>query len=173
MKRRYSVTSHLRFGNGVQVTLDHYPLEVSLDCHVCGRGHRTIVMSTTGEPATYPLTPEHSYTVNNHGLLAKCTPTGHEYPGQMESVAVLSKPHVAIQIVFNCDFEPFVDLKHGTEAKDECTWARISFSAQCPQCGKAGRQSTQTNLGRPHRTSCSCGNLLYDDIGAPLIEKIG
>ena len=173
MQRRYSVTSQLKFSlYGLRVDLDDYPLEVSLDCHVCGRCHRTIEMSTTGKPMTVQFTAGYSYTISNNGLLALCTPTGHEYPGRIESARVLRFPHTHLKIVFTGEFEPFHDPRYGIEAKDECGWARISFGISCLWCGKRYQHSTQTNLVRPTGTKCACGMLLFEDIGPPLIASL-
>jgi len=129
-------------------------LEVSLDCYLCNRRHRTVVMRKG----------ERSY----------CTPTHHSHSAQiLHSEISVRNERTDIIYRFNYDFKCFWDLKYKTVASDQLSWGRISFTVTCPQCGEIHDQSTQQNLVRPFQYFCDCGHLLYlDDQEMPVFDEV-
>jgi hypothetical protein len=71
------------------------PLEVSLDCFICRRRHRTIIMKGLGGAGV-------------------CTPTGHQFPGIL--VEVITGRGEGL-FAFTYEFESFADQKYPDEAR--------------------------------------------------------
>lgn len=153
MKYNATVRASLIFSPDVEIILDK-PLEVSLDCHVCRRQRRTVVM-----PENKP-----SY----------CTPTRHLHSAQVTQKEISRKAdRTEIIYQFSYDFEPFWDTKYRSAASNKLGWARISFTITCPQCGEAMEQSTQGNIVRPWECVCDCGYLLFvDDEMTPVFDEV-
>jgi hypothetical protein len=126
-------------------------IEVSLDCFICRRRHRTVVMKAIGEAGI-------------------CTPTKHAFPGSLLQVSAVGPES---RFTFSYDYEPFTDQKYPDERryahweKGAPSWVRVSFDAKCPSCGLATERSTQTNLVRPWDCFCKCGRRLYSDRYVP------
>jgi hypothetical protein len=123
------------------------PLEVSLDCPVCRRCHRTVVFRE-GQA---------------EGI---CTPTGHAFPGRIVGKQVGRDGRVA-SVVYRVEYryEPFTDAKYPDHRKPtgEPTWGRVAFEVACPSCGQSTQASTQTNIVRPWVCRCKCGCVLYTE----------
>lgn len=137
----------------VKITLGK-SLEISLDCHICNRQRRTVVMSE-GKP---------SY----------CTPTRHAHSARVLGNEIRrTNDRTEIIYQFSYDFEPFWDKKYQSTASNNLSWGRISFTLACPQCDKAMERSTQQNLVRPWSCVCDCGYLLYvDDEETPVFDTV-
>jgi uncharacterized protein (TIGR02996 family) len=119
-------------------------LEVSLDCCVCRRCHRTVVFQgdcTTG----------------------CCTPTGHAFPGYMLWKGERDGKPAGIRYLVTYRYEPFVDAKYADFRRPSGvpTWGRVYFTILCPACGERGTHSVQTNAVRPREGRCQCGAVLF------------
>jgi hypothetical protein len=130
-------------------------LEVSLDCFVCERLNRTVVLKL-GEDS------------------GRCTPTGHPFPGRLLEMAVRPAIHsltVTYRVLYR--YEPFTDRKYPARgrARGAPTWARVSFTVRCPKCGAVSERSTQNNIVRPWTCGCACGLPLYtEEVEMPLLS---
>jgi ribosomal protein S27E len=126
-------------------------LEVSLDCSDCKRRHRTVVF-------------------DRPGARGRCTPTGHEFKGLISSIDDRVAGAVA---KFEYEYEPFTDAKYPDEKRyagferGAPSWVRFHFSVRCLKCGSTSAHSTQTNIVRPWKCTCTCGAPLYVDMQAP------
>ena len=126
-------------------------LEVSLDCSRCSRRHRTIVF-------------------DRPNALGRCTPTRHEFDGLLLRVDANDAGAMAL---FRYEYEPFVDAKYPDERRysgfeaGAPTWVRFHFVVVCAACGKESAATTQTNIVRPWHCMCSCGSVLYRELGVP------
>lgn len=126
------------------------PVEISLDCSSCRRRLRTVVFAEVGAKGI-------------------CTPTGHQFEGQLHALNVIG---ATIRAEFQYEFEPFEDAKYGDARYQGFeagapTWARVTFQLRCSACGREGWGSTQSNLVRPWSAACRCGAPLYDDVREP------
>jgi hypothetical protein len=117
-------------------------LEVSLDCPVCCRCCRTVVFRGEAEGV--------------------CTPTGRPFPGRVVRKAATGEG-VSYTVAY-C-YTPFEDAKYPARRPTGAPrWARVSFVVVCLGCGRASRQSTQSNIVRPWSCRCpSCGSVLYTE----------
>jgi len=139
-----SVKVILNISDGVKVSADD-TLELSLNCFVCERTRRTIILRV-GEEA---------------GI---CTPTKHLFPAKILAKETLSQTKsVELKYLVEYWFAPFVDRKYKEPAEDSLIWGRVHFSITCPKCGETKIRSVQTNLVRPFTEYCSCGNALYSE----------
>jgi hypothetical protein len=137
---------HIQLIAAPGVSLSFEPmLEVSLDCSLCQRLMRTVV-------------------VKENSVAARCTPTGHAFPASFVSIQVEDS---TCSLIVSYEYTPFVDSRHSTASSPEPTWARVSFEVRCAACGVSSRRSTQTNLARPDDCFCKCGTLLCRDTQAP------
>jgi hypothetical protein len=157
------VKTRIQRNVGVQVTFADL-LELSLDCSICQRLRRTIMLTSGNE--TSAITPRMEViSLSLHDRPAICTPSLHTFPGQItdKTVDKTGLPTVTFNVRY--DFVPFTEMKYGKTylAQPEPTWARIHFSLLCPQCGTIRKKTTQTNLVRPWTTSCDCGYPLFTD----------
>ena len=153
MKYKATIRASLLMSPDVKITLGE-PLEVSLDCHICNRQRRTVVM------------PE--------GKPAYCTPTRHVHSAQVlgnEIRRTTDRAEIIYQ--FSYEFENFWDKKYQSTASNKLGWSRISFTLTCPQCGKDMERSTQQNIVRPWSCVCDCGYVLYvDDEETPVFDTV-
>jgi hypothetical protein len=146
MKRQGTAKVQIDFAEHVAVTF-RPQLEVSLDCHICRRRHRTVLMRAIGDAGI-------------------CTPTRHAFPGSLSEVVTVGRKGL---FTFSYEYEPFTDQKYPDESryarweKGAPSWVRVSFDVTCPSCGLTSVQSTQTNLVRPWDCFCKCGAKLYAD----------
>ncbi len=113
-------------------------LEVSLDCPVCRRIHRTVVFSAA--------TP------------AYCTPTRHSFPGKLITTTVTTEDLQTLA-VYTIQYETgaFVDPKYHYPSVRHPTWARVYFRIRCSKCGAAKDCGFQNNVSGPFTESCRCG----------------
>lgn len=125
-------------------------LEVSLDCVVCRRYHRTVRFSSDTEEAR--CNPGHS--ARHLGP--------HAFPGRLVGVSVERRSD-GFDAIYKIEYDSrsFVDEKTGrNDYQGHPTWARVKWEVSCPQCGERSRLGTQTNLGRPLRERCRCSLVL-------------
>lgn len=170
MNRTVEVKSHLNCGPGVQVVIVD-PLEVSLDCHVCGRIHRTVLLNSS--KGTTMWLPKNDVKITSDEIPAICTPTLHIFPAHVlnrQIGTVASSSIISFHIGYT--FQPFTDKEYNQTAIDIPSWARIHFTLICPRCGRASGASTQTDAVRPSIKSCVCGYELYIDNQPPEFENL-
>ena len=140
MLRVANVSARYVFAEGAVATFSD-TLEVSLDCCICHRCHRTVML-------------------NFGGVEGKCTPTGHPFPGK-----IVRMEATADSVVYYLEYwyETFEDAKYPDrrKAQDRPTWGRVGFEIVCPRCGQASKQSSQTNVVRPWTCHCNCGQILF------------
>jgi hypothetical protein len=138
--RRAEVSAWFALAPGVSAAFSE-TLEVSLDCCICHRCHRTVVFQAGG-------------------FDGKCTPTGHSFPGKL-----IGKEPGPTSVVYRLEYwyEPFADAKYPDRRTPTGwpTWGRVELEVVCPSCGQAQRCSTQTNIARPLVCRCRCGYELY------------
>jgi|GEM_PF-1462637 len=147
MNRIAEISVSLPFTSGASVTFDD-KIEVSLDCHVCRRYHRTVIFSK-GESK------------------GKCLPKKHPFPGRITAKEVSQdKRLTTVKYRLFFDYEPFTVEKSPETLKTsgKLTWARVSYMITCPACGEFTEGSTQNNLVRPLNYYCDCGQLLYSEV---------
>jgi hypothetical protein len=150
MKRQGTAKVQIDFAEGVAFTF-RPQLEVSLDCYICRRRHRTVVMKAIGGTCI-------------------CTPTRHAFPGTLFEVVTFGREGL---FTFFYEYEPFTDQKYPDESryarweKGAPSWVRVSFDVTCPSCGLTTERSAQTNLVRPWDCFCKCGTRLYSDRHIP------
>lgn len=134
---------------GVSVSFGQH-LEVSLDCAVCGRTHRTVAFGLPDQPG-------------------RCTLTGHEFPGFIgaANVSKSSRQEVELHLELSYEYSPVVDSKYPNRRSMQVpTWGRVHFSVHCPQCSRTTERAIQNNTGRPWRCVCECGYELYREVVA-------
>jgi hypothetical protein len=140
--RAAQVAARFAFAEGSRVTFSD-TLEVSLDCCICRRCFRTVIL-TRG---------------NVEGI---CTPTGHPFPGKIVGLEA-----GANSVIYRLEylFEQFEDAKYPGRRtpQDRPTWGRVGFEITCPNCGHKTPHSTQTNIVRPWTCRCECGQVLYTE----------
>lgn len=138
--RKAEVSASVALADGMVAAFSD-KLEVSLDCCVCQRCHRTVNFDLSSAEG-------------------KCTPTGHSFPGKV--VGMLVEPSF---VVYQLEYwyEPFIDIKHPDTRLPTGlpTWGRIVFEVGCAVCGALNRCSMQTNIVRPWTCRCKCGEQLY------------
>jgi hypothetical protein len=140
------VTARFAFARGATVTFND-TLEVSLDCCICHRCHRTVIFQVDG-------------------VEGKCTPTGHAFPGKIVAKEVGWDGSLALAVYrLEYWYEPFSDAKYPGHRKPagRPTWGRVGFEVTCQGCGQVNRQSTQNNIVRPWTYQCQCGQTLYTE----------
>ncbi|MEW8194560.1 MAG: hypothetical protein AB2793_12690 [Candidatus Thiodiazotropha sp.] len=149
MNTEINIRASIFPNKGVEITFEQY-FEVSLDCSQCGRTHRTVIFEESER-------------------LGRCTPSGHEYPGNISKVAVKVKKGL-----FKKEIECYFKLKYEyTEVKDKKypdrvssslpTWGRVNFTVSCPKCRNTAKYSMQNNIVRPWTNICKCGYKLYTE----------
>lgn len=146
---RASVLAH----PDVAIALSHR-LEVSLDCHVCRRGRRTVFM-TEDAPAI-------------------CTPTHHAHSARVLGKELRRSGERAEMIYrFSYEYEPFFDAKYRRDAENSLGWSRVSFDLTCPGCGEVRKDSVQQNIVRPWTCVCRCGQVLFvTDEDTPVFDAV-
>jgi hypothetical protein len=109
--RRAEVSARFAFAAGVTVMFSDTP-GVSLDCCICHRCYRTVI-------------------IRMGGIEGKCTPTGHPFPGK-----IVSKQAGPASVAGRLEYwyEPFADAKYPDRRAptDRPTWGRVGFEAVCP-----------------------------------------
>lgn len=108
MRKTVRIHTTFELGKGVLLDADD-KVELSLDCFVCRRCHRTIWLRVGLD----------------EGI---CTPTNHPFPGLILSKDIqTSGSKASIDYVIEFWFAPFEDIKRGREAIGARQWARIKL----------------------------------------------
>lgn len=121
-------------------------LMLMLDCHVCQRTRRSVIIRPGDEPAF-------------------CTPTRHDFPARLLAKAEKREGGIR-EVVYTVAYEsePFQDAKYPQRTLDEeVRWGRVSFQVTCPRCSQVKEASTQNNIVRPWICFCKCGEMLYEE----------
>jgi len=145
--RKAKVSVRFSVVGGATVTFGD-TIEVSLDCCVCHRCHRTVIFEV-GK------------------VEGQCTPTGHAFPGKvMGKEAGQIGSTASATYMLDYWYEPFQDAKYADRRKPEGrpNWARVPFAVICPSCGQSNKASTQNNIVRPWVCHCKCGQELYTEL---------
>jgi hypothetical protein len=144
----------LETSEGVKVSAGNL-LELSLDCFICERTHRTILLNDDNETGI-------------------CTPTKHLFPSKILNKKVIAEStFVEINYEVEYWFAPFIDKKYKETAKNILSWGRVNFYITCPKCGEQKKSSVQNNIVRPWTCYCNCGYALYFETEEyPKFEKI-
>lgn len=133
---------------------------VSLDCFICKRSRRTVVLYEDQEKSF-------------------CTPSKHQFPGRITQIDISERENadlvrqrsvVTATYCIEYEFEEFIDEKVAQsnyysprEISPKPTWSRATFQLTCI-CGEQTQQETQNNLGRPTKLVCKCGKDIYYEI---------
>lgn len=153
----FKMSAQLSFNGSAKVEFAERT-EVSLDCSICGKKRRTII-------------------VNQDQTRSYCTPTKHPFPAKIREIQV-QQNGTETQFAYIIEYE-FVDFedKRGKWPNPASIalpkWGRISFELTCPECNAQVRTSTQNNLVRPHTEICPCGYVLYTETKEmPFFEEV-
>ena len=136
-------------------------VELSLDCFICQRVHRTTILKQGSEQAICTADEEHGRHPAPARIAAFDTTTGDT--------------QLILRLVIDYWWAPFHDAKRDRQATalTDTPWVRLHFGSYCPQHSKAGKHSTQTNLVRPCTTHCShCGTAIATSNEAPSIHSL-
>lgn len=161
MKKYFKLMQTFNFPKETIVEF-HKTLEVSLDCHICKKLHRTIIVEKSEKKSF-------------------CPSGDHQFPAVLKNVEVIqehskSNPITTVNYALEYDFFEFVAVRgkyDKNESDPTLTWIRIYFNIKCPRCRHKDDYSTQTNMVRPYQQLCNNCNLpLYDDKEEPLIEML-
>lgn len=133
-------------------------VELQLDCHICRRTERTVVLDET-EAESY------------------CRKTRHPYPGRVTGISVREEQRSGRSLVeatyaVEYQFRKFRDAKYRwlKTSKPYRYWRRVGFTLTCA-CGREQHVSIQPNEERPWTTTCDCGTpLLFQVDEIPLIS---
>jgi hypothetical protein len=155
-----AVAVHASFAfNGVVQIQFANRLELSLDCAICQKKWRTVVLSSTDRESF-------------------CTPTHHPFPARIVDQKVFTDRGVT-EVVYTVEYEffPFEDSRekwrHDPIAHAMPSWGRVHFDLTCPRCGRVSKRSTQTNIVRPWTAYCECDWPLYTETHElPLFERL-
>lgn len=135
---------------GVAVTFAT-AVEVSLACQRCCRADRTIVLSESSPAAHFGRALGYD---------------GHAFDGCILAFGSDTAPSehdtdlVTVRYELTYDFQPFTDAKYPERrVSPQPTWGRVHMQVVC-LCGRSIDTYTQTNLVRPRRVQCPCGQLL-------------
>ena len=140
MKKSAALKIQINLENDALVTFDSF-IEISLDCFICRRSHRTIGLRY-GE------------------VSAKCIKGNHTYPAK---VTEMNQTESKATYYIEYDYNEFEDKRYKMLSDGIIKWARVHFKIICPKCKKEIDCSTQNNLSRPWSCFCKCGQLLYTE----------
>ena len=151
-----TVEVNLPFADGATVTFAD-AVEVSLDCCVCRRCHRTVIFRTDGTDG-------------------RCTPTDHAFAGYALRKDEFPAGQTRVRYLVAYRYEPFVDAKYAgvRTPSGGPAWGRVSFTIDCPACGTRSSRSVQTNTARPWECRCGCGAVLdREEREMPVLTCVG
>lgn len=149
MKKMAVLEVIINLENDTLVTFDSF-IEISVDCFVCQRNHRTIGLK---------------YGDDN----AKCFKENHAYPAKIVEMKLTESKRgiikrfstIKAEYYIEYDYNEFEDKKYKIPSDGIIEWARVNFKIICPNCNKEIECSTQNNLVRPRSCFCECGHLLF------------
>lgn len=126
----------------------------SLDCLVCKRSRRTVVLYEQQEKSF-------------------CTPSNHGFPGYITQIQMSGRERIdslpekfIVTATYHIEheFKAFTDEKYPHRVVSPAiTWSRAAFTLTC-SCGRETEQETQNNIARPRTAVCECGQALYYEI---------
>jgi hypothetical protein len=140
MKKTAILEVKINLETDVLLTFDSF-IEISIDCFICKRNHRTIGIK---------------FGEDN----AKCFKENHTYPAKIIEMK-LSENKAEYYIEY--DYNEFEDKRYKIPSDGLIKWARVHFKIICSNCKKEIDCSTQNNLSRPWSCFCKCGQLLYTE----------
>ncbi len=131
---------------GASLIRYHAAFEVSFDCLLCTKLHRTIRFDGIGQ-------------------LGVCQSSGgnHSFAGILHSMFPFesdSESFVSYKIHY--EFTPFIDSQSGKESDPTPTWCRVALDATCSVCGVQSTGLIESDLVAPSKICCPCGTHLYD-----------
>ena len=134
-------------------------VEFSLDCAICRKKRRTVVISPV-ERFSY------------------CTATQHIFPARVVHRTIITADGIT-EVVYLVEYYymPFEDAREKWSSDPAShampPWGRVHVALTCPMCGKMGRHSTQTNIVRPRTAHCDCGHAHFTETReVPLFEQV-
>lgn len=154
MSEIVKVNVNLEISDGVEVSANDL-LELSLNCFVCERTQRVVILKAGEETGI-------------------CTPTKHRFPAKILAKETVRRAKSA-ELNYRVEywFAPVVDSEYKESAENILKWGRVYFQITCPECGKAKTLSIQNNTVRPWTCYCVCGYALYSETAEyPRFEKI-
>ena len=140
MRKTAELEVRINLENDVSVKFDSF-IEISADCFICQRNHRTIGLKYGDESA-------------------KCFKGNHTYPAKIVEMKLTES---TAEFYIEYDYNEFEDKKDKSSSDGIIKWARVYFKIICPACKKEIDCSTQTNLSRPWSRFCKCGQLIYTE----------
>ncbi len=127
-------------------------IEVSFPCSNCKRDHRTVIFRNIG--ARGICTPK-----------TKCV----GFPGTLKSLVLSdTESGKSACFVIEYNYTDFIDTKYQRNTQNGATWTRIHYIITCPKCIETTESTTQTNIIRPIKRVCNCGNVLYHEPDNPI-----
>jgi hypothetical protein len=154
MIKLLNVEADFTFAEGAHATFGDL-LELSLDCFICKRTHRTVGIRKGMEESI-------------------CTPTQHPFPAKIleKTISIVGK---VASILYRVEYwySPFVDLKRNNNSSSLPQWGRLYLDLTCPRCNTESKAGTQTNIVRPRTFICSCGCPLYTETEiSPIVSEV-
>lgn len=150
MKKKFVVEVEINLDSKVFISFDSF-IEISMDCFICQRKLRTIILKHGEEKA-------------------RCIKKNHVYPAK---IVELKRTENKVEYHVEYDYRQFEDERNKMPSDDNIKWARVYFKIECPNCNKQKDCSVQTNTIRPWSCYCKCGQLLYTEQDEmPIIKKI-
>jgi len=136
-------------------------VELSLDCFVCERQGRTMLLEWGAERAVCTADKQHG----RHYAAARIAAFD----------STIEDQRLSLRAVVDYWWAPFHDAKRDVRGLPltESPWVRLKFGYFCAQTEDSGNGSTQSNLVRPARTSCRhCGEAAATSTEAPTIRLL-
>ncbi|MGW4499219.1 hypothetical protein ACWENR_11485 [Micromonospora sp. NPDC004336] len=136
-------------------------LELSLDCFVCQRTGRTLLLEVGADRAV--CTGDDNF--GQHYCAARIAAFDHSSQADQTS----------LRVVVDYWWAPFHDAKRDEPAAalTRAPWVRHHLGYCCPQTGKSGEFTTQTNIVRPASKSCQhCSAPLTVSRDAPQLRLL-
>lgn len=156
MRHRSEIIVPVTLASGVACVTFGRKILAALDCPVCKRSRRTVVLYEQQEKSF-------------------CTPSGHGFPGHISRLEISRQKNlVTASYEIEYAFEAFADAKHPhRNIGPAVTWSRATFTVTCA-CGMETTHETQNNIARPWKAACACGqDLYYETSEIPLFRNPG
>jgi hypothetical protein len=137
------------------------PMELSLDCCICERADRTVVLKQGEERAVCTSDEKHG----RHPAPARIT--------AFDTTTLATE--LALRAVVAYWWAPFHDAKRDVDATTVSTvpWVRLALGYFCPEHKEGGKASIQSNMVRPVTLACaSCSETIAVSDEAPTIQSL-
>jgi hypothetical protein len=137
------------------------PVELSLDCCICERTNRTVILKQGEERAVCSSDEQHG----RHPAPARIT--------ALDTTTTVTE--LALRAVVAYWWAPFHDAKRDVEATTQgiFPWVRLALGYFCPEHKAAGQTSIQSNMVRPVTLTCaSCSEAIAVSKDAPSIQSL-